>query len=175
MPKSNLPPTVHEQLVLEQMDNLARECEERTNPEDIYDRFVKAYELYRDLHRKPQSAGEKVIYRELAGQFEDCLRGWGFESAAYKMIPQYRQSANGPFLRFGFNVGNPPFNSDDTTESGAPSATITHPVLDEEVLGVGPTISLSMLAAILRAHVRWHDFWQTGYFENDDGLLDNIA
>lgn len=171
MPKSNLPPTVHEELVLEQMDNLAVECEERTNPEDIYDRFVKAYELYRDLHRKPQTAGEKVIYRELAGQFEDCLRGWGFESAAYKMIPQYRQAANGPFLRFGFNVGNSPYNSDSMSmmNTGAPSATITHPVLDEDVMGVGPTVALSMLAAILRAHVRWHDFWQTGYFDNDNG------
>jgi hypothetical protein len=159
-----LPPTPHEEMVLLQMTNLARRCEVATNPEDIYDRFDKAIELYRDLHPKPQTDSEKAIEREWMQHADHCMRGNGFESVAYKMMPNYRQRPYGPVSAFGLNWGN--------VSNDGPSAILTHPFSGEEVCGVAPTLALALLAAILRAHNEWHDFWQTGYYENEKEALD---
>lgn len=100
-----IPLTPHEEMVLLRMQRLADKCLKSTNPEDIYDRFAEARELYTDLRPTPTSAGEKATQRHLDQQFESCMVGDGFESAAYKMIPHYAQAANGKPYIFGLTCG----------------------------------------------------------------------
>lgn len=160
------PPTPHEETVLLQMNNLARQCEIGTNPEDIHDRCEKALELFLDLWSEPKTPVGKVLRREFTTFFSECLRGDGFESAAYKLMPQYHQKAGGPQYVFGLSWGN---QAGSPGGQNYPTATITHPVTFDVAVGVGPTLALALLAAVLRACIEWPDTWQTGYYENDSG------
>lgn len=164
-----IPPTEHEKMVMLQMTNLARQCEKESNPEDIYDRCAKAFELWCELHPTPKSDVERMLHRERMTQFDNCLRGDGFESAAFMMMPHYRQKPNGPQSRFGLIWGCSSYVGDEDADYRYPSATIIHPFTKDEVIGVGPTLGLALLAAMLRAHAEWHDIWLTEYYENDDG------
>jgi hypothetical protein len=138
---------------------LAIECEERSNPDDVFDRFKEAMVL---IIRSRGLATDPDLNR-FVNRFDRLLMTEAYESAAMMIAPCDNLSGPGWFGGQGsyFPLTMTTHGYRDGVYKG-PMCTIHHPISSGGgpfVESIAPLPSLAMLGAILRAHSKWPEIW----------------